>query len=314
MTLTELRYIVAVARERHFGRAAESCFVSQPTLSVAVRKLEEELGVVLFERGRSEVVITPIGERIVSQASRALEEADSIKLLAEQGRDQVAGPLRLGVIYTVGPYLLSHLIPELNRAAPEMQLVIEENYTHVLTEQLRRAELDVIVISLPYSQSQVVTWDLYDEPFVVVLPSSHPWTKRESIAPRDLADENLLLLGEGHCFRDQVLEACPGCLRSEGGGLQRGLEGSSLETIRYMVATGLGITVLPVTSAQPASQHEELLTVRPFRGTPPSRRIALAWRRSFPRIEAVRTLRDAILSCGLPKVSVVSGQAPQAEH
>ena len=314
MTLTELKYIVAVARERHFGRAAESCFVSQPTLSVAVRKLEEELGVVLFERGRSEVVITPTGERIVHQASRALEEVEAIRLLAEQGKDQVAGPLRLGVIYTVGPYLLPHLIPELNRLAPEMRLVIEENYTHVLAGQLRRAELDVIVISLPFSQPQVVTWDLYDEPFVVVLPGNHPWTKRESVPPRDLADENLLLLGEGHCFRDQVLEACPGCLRSERGGLQRGLEGSSLETIRYMVATGLGITVLPVTSAQPASQHDELLAVRPFRGTPPSRRIALAWRLSFPRLEAVRRLHDAILSCALPRVSPVTQKEPPVGH
>jgi len=305
MTLNELRYIVAVARERHFGHAADACFVSQPTLSVAVKKLEEELGVSLFERGVGELTVTSIGEQIVAQAQRVLEEAEGVKLLARQGKDPLVGPLRLGAIYTIGPYLLPHLIPLVMERAPEMPLVIEENFTAVLGERLKRGDLDVIVISLPFEEKGVRTRPLYDEPFMVLLPGGHPWIGRGAVDADHLGEESVLLLGAGHCFRDQVLQACPRCLQSSTamGSLQRGLEGSSLETIRCMVAGGVGITVLPCTAAGLERFSEGVVQVRPFSGIAPQRRVALAWRKSFPRIEAVEVLAQGIRAAQLPCVT-----------
>jgi len=298
MTLTDLRYVVALARERHFGRAADKCHVSQPTLSVAIKKLEDELGVVLFERSAAEVRVTGAGERIVAQAERVLEEAVRLRELAEQGKDPLAGPLRLGVIYTIGPYLLPRLIPILHESAPRMPLLIQENYTSRLTAELKRGELDVIVISLPYAEAGVVTQAVYDEPFRVVVPAAHPWRAEECISAERLAKEPVLLLGAGNCFRDQVLAVCPSL--SQGGTLQRTLEGSSLETIRHMVASGSGITVLPSSAADPLPESQPLLSVRPFGDPEPMRRVALAWRTSFPRYQAIDALREAILSCALP--------------
>ncbi|MDD5295814.1 MAG: LysR substrate-binding domain-containing protein [Rhodocyclaceae bacterium] len=302
MTLTDLRYIVVLARERHFGRAAERCFVAQPTLSVAVKKLEDELGVMIFERGQGEVRVTPVGERIVAQAEKVLNEAAQVKEMAQAGKDPLSGPLRLGAIYTIGPYLLPRLIPLMHERAPNMPLFIEENYTHRLAEKLRAGEVDVIVIALPFGEPGIVTQALYDEPFRVVMPVGHPWSGRESIPPQDLEDEKLLLLGAGNCFRDQVLEACP--RHSPDGTLQRTLEGSSLETIRQMVASGIAITVLPCTATDD-SAHNPLLAIRSFSEPEPSRRVALAWRASFPRPQAMDVLRRAILACRLPGVTPV---------
>src|SRR3954447_5385901 len=269
MTLTELRYIVAVARERHFGRAAEACFVSQPTLSVAVKKLEEELGVTLFERGPSEVTVTPGGAGIVEQAQRVLEEASRIRELAAAGRDPLAGTLRLGAIYTIGPYLLPKLIPILRKNAPSMQLLIQENFTHRLAEALKSGEVDAILIALPFEEPGVVTRALYDEPFLVAVPKGHAWEGRKRVTSEELMSESLLLLGEGHCFRDQVLEICHTVRSRERSGLSRTLEGGSLETIRQMVAGGVGVTVLPATSLGPGSSAGELIRVLPFaRPTP----------------------------------------------
>lgn len=297
MTLSELKYIVAVARERHFGRAAETCFISQPTLSVAVKKLEEELGVALFERRKGEVSVTAIGEQVVAQAQRVLEEASAIPQIARHGQDQLSGPLRLGAIYTIGPYLLPHLIPTLTDRAPNMPLVIEENYTAVLTEKLKQGELDAILISYPFEEPGIVTLPLYSEPFVVVLPSSHPLNRRKQISVKDLVKEKVLLLGAGHCFREQVLEVCPECRHRSTGemGDQQNLEGGSLETIRYMVAGGLGVTVLPCTAVGADRFSERLLTIRRFQGKAPNRIVALAWRKSFPRPEAITALRNAVL-------------------
>ena len=308
MTLNELRYIVAVARERHFGHAAEACFISQPTLSVAVKKLEEELGVTLFERRKGEVTVTPIGEQIVAQAQRVLEEASGIRQIARQGQDQLDGPLRLGAIYTIGPYLLPHLIPVLAERAPKMPLVIEENYTANLADKLKRGELDVILISLPFDEPGILTLPLYREPFVLLLPSSHPLNQKTDFAISDLRTEDVLLLGAGHCFRDQVLEVCPDCMRrtaSEGGATQT-LEGGSLETIRYMVASGLGVTILPCSAAGAERFSERLLRIRRFGEDAPSRVVALAWRKSFPRPQAIDALRDAVLSCDLSCVEPLS--------
>jgi LysR family hydrogen peroxide-inducible transcriptional activator len=308
MTLNELRYVVAVARERHFGRAAEACFVSQPTLSVAVKKLEDEFGVSLFERGASEVTVTSIGQEIVAQAQRVLEEADGVRRLARQGSKPLAGPLRLGAIYTVGPYLLPQLIPLVMQLAPDMPLMIEENFTAVLAERLKRGDLDVIVVSLPFDEPGILTRPLYDEPFVVLLPVSHPWTALAAIEVDKLGEENVLLLGPGHCFRDQILKVCPQCLQSAGGtaGMQRRLEGGSLETIRCMVASGIGITVLPYTAAGANRFSEHLVCVRPFAGQVPQRRVALAWRKSFPRLDTVSALAEAVHAAALDGVSYLA--------
>ena len=304
MTLTELRYIVAVARERHFGRAAESCFVSQPTLSVAIKKLEEELGVALFERGPGEVTVTAIGQRVVEQAQRVLEDASRIKELALAGSDPLAGTLRLGAIYTIGPYLLPKLIPVLRRTAPAMQLLIQENFTHKLGEALKQGEVDVIVIALPFSEPGIATRAVYDEPFLVAVPQGHAWEKKKQVSADELTRESLLLLGEGHCFRDQVLDFCHAVRRSpHRSGVARALEGGSLETIRQMVASGVGVTVLPSTSVAAGGGANDLIRVRPFAKPVPERRVALAWRKSFPRPEAIEALRQAILACDLPQVA-----------
>ncbi|MHB1676279.1 MAG: hydrogen peroxide-inducible genes activator [Sulfuriferula sp.] len=304
MTLTELRYIVAVAREHHFSRAAEACFVSQPTLSVAIKKLEEELGVILFERANNEVSVTAIGARIIEQAAHILEQTLTLKQIAQQGNNPLSGTLRLGAIYTIAPYVLPYLIPALHRIAPLMPLLLEENFTHKLVEKLKQGELDAIVISLPFDEQGLETLALYHEPFQVVLPADHPWCGRKDIQVADLAKENMLLLGSGHCFRDQVLQACPPLSRSAAtlGSMQQTLQSGSLETIRYMVASGAGITVMPCTATGEMSRAQGLLDFRPFAEPVPHRVVALAWRKSFPRMAAIEALRLAVLQCTLPCV------------
>ena len=308
MTLSELRYIVAVAREQHFGRAAKSCFVSQPTLSIAIKKLEEELGVQLFERQSGEISVTPVGERVIEQAQRTLEAAEGVKQVAQQGKDQLSGPLRIGAIYTIGPYLFPELIPRLRKQAPNMPLVIEENYTAVLAEQLKRGELDAIILSLPFSDPGLLTLPLYEEPFVVLLPASHPLTQRKTIKSDMLEDESVLLLGAGHCFRDQVIEACPACLPKPGShnDLSNMIAGSSLETIRHMVVSGLGITVLPCTAAGADRYSQRLLSIRRFTRPIPARTVALAWRVSFPRPKVIDAVSESVAKCKLSCVKPVT--------
>jgi LysR family hydrogen peroxide-inducible transcriptional activator len=307
MTLTELRYIVAVAREHHFGRAASACFVSQPTLSIAIKKLEEELGVQLFERQAGEISITPVGKQVIEQAQRTLEAADGVKQAARQGKDQLSGPLRLGAIYTVGPYLFPDLIPRLRKCAPDMPLVIEENYTAALADKLKHGELDVIIIALPFNDPGLVTLPLYEEPFVVLLPAAHPLTQRKTIKASQLEDEAVLLLGSGHCFRDQVLEACPACIPKPGldVDLSSSIAGSSLETIRHMVVSGMGITVLPCTAAGADRYSQRLLAIRRFTRPVPSRTVALAWRVSFPRPKVIDAISQAVDECNLSCVGPV---------
>ncbi len=302
MTLTELRYIVTLAQEQHFGRAAERCFVSQPTLSIAVKKLEEELGVALFERSKSRVQATPLGEKIVAQANLVLEQTSAIKDIANAGKDQLSSPLHVGAIFTIGPYLLPHFIPELQKIAQNMPLYVEEGYTATLRQKLRKGELDVIIVALPFTEADVVTQPLFDEPFVVLLPHDHPLANKAAIDPRDLDGQNVLLLGEGHCFRDQVLATCPNLqtsMEGSSGRLRTASEGSSLETLRHMVASGLGITILPLSAAVTANYTPNMLVTRPFNHPAPSRTVALAWRASFPRFKAVEALRKAISMCRL---------------
>ncbi|TAN30413.1 MAG: LysR family transcriptional regulator [Castellaniella sp.] len=315
MTLTELKYIVAVARERHFGRAAEACFVSQPTLSVAIRKLEDELGVILFERGGVEVGITPIGLRVVSQAQKVLEEGAKLREIAHQGHDPLEGPLRVGVIYTVGPYLLPYLVPTQIRQTPQMPLLLQENYTTRLLELLRQGEIDCAIVALPLPETGFAQCALFDEPFFVALPHQHPWAQEKEIDSRRLKEETMLLLGAGHCFRDQVLEVCPELSRysASSEGIQRTFEGSSLETIRHMVAAGIGITVLPASALGIRGAESRLLKYVPFKPPVPDRRVVLVWRKSFPRLAAIEALVHAVRQCGMPGVTMLEDAVQAAD-
>ena len=306
MTLTELRYIVAVARERHFGRAAEACFVSQPTLSVAIKKLEDELEVKLFERGATEVTVTPLGEEIVRQAQSVLEQAAGIKETAKRGKDPVAGPLRLGVIYTIGPYLLPDLVRQAIEQVPQMPLMLQEHFTVKLLDMLRMGELDCAIMAEPFPDTGLAVAPLYDEPFAVALPKAHPLAKRKEISAEELKQETMLLLGTGHCFRDHVLEVCPEYARfsSDAEGIRKSFEGSSLETIKYMVASGMGVTVVPQLSIPKDTQPQ--VRYVPFSAPVPTRRVVLAWRRTFTRYEAIAALRNAIYACPLEGVARLS--------
>ena len=306
MTLTELRYIVAVSQKNHFGKAAQACFVSQPTLSIAIKKLEEELGVRLFERSsKNEIRITEIGQQVIDQAYVVLQQAQILNEIAQQGKDPLSGQFKLGVIYTIGPYLLPSLIPKLSENAPELKLIIEENFTASLLQSLKQGALDAIIISYPFEEPGIETKALYEEPFIIALPKNHEWRNRETIPTEDLASQDLMLLGSGHCFRDQVVKACPNCM-SGNSELTRTFEGSSLETIRHMVAAGTGITVLPRTSIFSSQQNEAMIDIKPFKSPSPSRVVALAWRKHYPRQEAIDTIRETIQTCSLNGVEIIN--------
>lgn len=301
MTLTELRYIVAVAQEKHFGRAAQRCHVSQPTLSIAIKKLEEELALSLFDRSSNEVITTEAGERIVAQARRVLEEADMIKQLANEEQNELEGSVKLGLIFTVAPYLLPKLILSLRNIAPKMPLMLEENYTHVLTEMLKRGELDAIVVAEPFHEPGVVTEPLYDEPFFVIVPRGHHFEELDAVTPQALAEEQVLLLTEGNCMRGNILDSCTELAAKQRIlGLTNTLQGSSTNTIRHMVASGLAISVLPATAL---TENDHLLfSIIPFESNVPQRSIVLAYRRNFVRPKALYAIRQAILSSQLTGV------------
>lgn len=294
MTLTELKYIIAVAAEKNFGRAAEKCFVSQPTLSIAIKKLEDELETILFERQKTEVMLTPVGERIVQQAQLVWDEANKIKLMARENKDPFQDVLKLGAIFTVGPYLFPTLLPKLAKAAPDMPLIIEENYTKNLTKKLLQGELDVILVAEPFSQPGLETIPVFSEPLYVIMPPDHAWAKREAIDPADLQDENVLLLGQGHCFRDDVLRACPDCHISDhaSSDAEKMVEASSLETIRHMVASGMGISVLPESAINGQHYTDDYFLIKPFQAPQPSRTIVLAYRQAYPRTQIIDLLRQ----------------------
>ena len=319
MTLTELKYIVAVARERHFGKAAEACHVSQPTLSVAIKKLEDELEVKLFERSANEVSVTPLGQDIVRQAQSVLEQAASIKDIAKRGKDPLAGPLKLGIIYTIAPYLLPDLVHQVIKRTPQMPLILQENFTVKLLEMLRTGEIDCAILAEPFSDAGLAVAPLYDEPFLAAVPVQHPLATLASVTTEELKKETMLLLGNGHCFRDHVLEVCPEFARfsSDADGIRRSFEGSSLETIKHMVAAGMGITLVPrlsvpkeAFSAKPRRNEDVYVKYIPVqdgpKGEPPTRRVVLVWRRSFTRYEAIAALRNAVVACELPGVQRIS--------
>jgi LysR family hydrogen peroxide-inducible transcriptional activator len=297
MTLTELSYIVALAQEQHFGRAAERCHVSQPTLSIAVKKLEEELDVTLFERCKNGVHITPLGERIVAMAGGVLHQTAAIKDVAAADKDQLQGPLALGTLSTIGPYLLPQFIPLLQKTAAQLSLYVEEGTQEALTLKLRNGELDAILVTDPFREHDVVSQPLFDEPFVLLLPPDHRLAIKTAILPTDLDPAEILLLGEGDRFRDQVLAAFPGLrpLHASGAGAKRNFtRGGTLEALRHMVASKLGLTILPRTAAEAPLYAPNLLVTRPFASPAPKRTLILAWRVSFPRHKAIDVLRRTI--------------------
>ena len=288
MTLVELRYLIAVAEECSFRRAAEKIFVSQPALSLAIARLEDELGVKLLERGKSAVSLTSVGAAVVAQARRVLDAAEGVKLVAQQGKDPLAGPFRLGAIHTVAPYLMPLVTTLVRLRLPGMALSLEEGLTADLQARLERGDLDAILIALPFEAPGLAIEALYDEPFDVILPRGHALARHKTIDPAALGRERVLLLHSGHCFSNQVAGACPGLA-----GTAIVLESNSLETIRHMVACGEGISVLPHSAAaSPATIA--LLAMRPFRAPAPSRRIALASRRSFARPAAIAAIAALI--------------------
>ncbi|MSQ55972.1 MAG: hydrogen peroxide-inducible genes activator [Limnohabitans sp.] len=320
MTLTELKYIIAVAREKHFGRAADACFVSQPTLSVAIKKLEDELDVKIFERNANEVTVTPLGEEIIRQAQSVVEQASLIKEIAKRGKDPLAGSLKLGVIYTIAPYLLPELVRYTIEKSPQMPLMLQENFTVRLLEMLRSGEIDCAIMAEPFPDAGLAVAPLYDEPFMAALPSNHALASRKSLTAQQLKSETMLLLGNGHCFRDHVLEVCPEFARfsSNAEGIRKSFEGSSLETIKHMVAAGMGVTLVPRLSVpkealesqanrkKSADYYIRYLPIVDGTDAPPTRRVVLAWRKSFTRYEAIAALRNAIYACHLPGVHRLS--------
>lgn len=292
MTLNELRYILAVARERHFGRAAESCHVSQPSLSVAVKKLEDELQVKIFERRSNEVTLTPTGAAIIDEAEHILDRCDKLRECAAQGRDPLTGALRLGVIYTIAPYLIPPLVSTIRTHVPMMPLILSENYTATLLEQLKSGTIDCAILALPIAQPGLMMQPLYGEDFVAAVPADHPIAKSETIVREQLKAEPMLMLGSGHCFRDQILDFCSEMARSDDFN-KKAMEGTSLQTLVYMVSQGLGLTILPA-SAVPYYSSNPLIKILEFeKPNVPRRRVVLVWRKSFPRAAATEAVTKA---------------------
>ena len=276
MNLRDLRYLVALADHKHFGKAAAACFVSQPTLSTQVRKLEEELEVALVERAPRRVMLTPVGRDIAERARRILDEVSELKESARRTKDPEAGSVRLGLFPTLGPYLLPHVIPQIRARFPRLELLLVEEKTEVILRQLREGKLDAGVLALPLHDDSLHCEMLFDEPFLLAVPVSNALAKRDAIRLKDLASESLLLLEDGHCMRDQALDVC----ELAGAGERTGFRATSLETLRQMVAANVGITLLPALAVQPPVPRSESIRLIPFKAPSPHRQIAMVWRKS----------------------------------
>ena len=296
MTLSELRFVVALAREKNFRRAAEKCFVSQPALSLAIKKLEEELGLSLFERNRSKVTVTTIGQLIINQANVVLDEAQKIKELSRQGDRQLENPFSLGLIYSIAPYLLPLIIPILRKDLPDMPLEVEENITKNLEEHLKKGVLDAAIIALPFDKAGIECVHLYDEPFEVIVPINHALANKVSLSAKEIGKEKVMLLDNDHCYSNQILEACPGLAENRDVQL-----GNSLETIRNMVASNLGISVLPK-SATVSGYENPLVKTIPFSEPKPYRRVALAYRKSTVKKDAINYMIKSIQKINLNSI------------
>ena len=276
MNLRDLRYLVALAEHKHFGRAAEASFVSQPTLSTQIKKLEDELGVALVERTPRKVLLTEVGREIAQRARDVLNEVEQIKAIARRTLDPESGTVRLGIFPTLGPYLLPHVVPKIRERFPRLELLLVEEKTEVVLRQLREGRLDAGVLALPIHNDQLHTEFLFEEPFLLAVPEHHALSKRKALKLDDLSDQSLLLLEDGHCLRDQALEVCQLAGASE----KTGFRATSLETLRQMVAANVGITLLPTLAVQPPVAYSENVHILQFRGDAPSRRIAMVWRKS----------------------------------
>ncbi len=275
MNLRDLTYLVAVADHRHFGRAAEACFVSQPTLSTQVKKLERELGVELVERNPRQIMLTPAGEQVVERARVMLKQADDIAVIAQRAHNPEAGSIRVGLFPTLAPYLLPHVVPQVHERFPDLELLLVEEKTEVVLHRLRTGELDAGVLALPVQHDGLHMEPLFTEDFVLALPVGHPLADQEGLVDLSvLTSEDLLLLEEGHCLRDQALEVC----RLGGGRERRGFRATSLETLRQMVAAGVGVTLLPELAVQPPVPTSDDIVLLRFTDPPPSRQIAMFWR------------------------------------
>jgi LysR family hydrogen peroxide-inducible transcriptional activator len=305
MNLQDLRYLVALAETRHFARAADTCHVSQPTLSTQIKKLEDELGVVLFERTNKRVTPTAVGRQIIAQARVVLEEATKLQHLAQQEHDPMAGPLQLGVIPTLGPYLVPHLLPWLRQEFPTLKLYLREDLTERLLQQLRAGALDMLLLALPIDGAGLEAMTLFEEPFVLALPADHSLVRKKRVHETDLASEHILLLEDGHCLRDQALAVCGFPPHGE----TEAFRASSLETLRQMVAAGVGCTLLPMLAAATTSASEHLIALRPFVTPAPGRTIGLVWRQSFPRQNTARSLAELIRAHLPPGVIAVADEA-----
>ncbi|MBV9619538.1 MAG: LysR family transcriptional regulator [Gammaproteobacteria bacterium] len=286
LKLKDLRYLVAVAEQRHFGRAAAQCFVSQPTLSAQLKKLEQSLGVQLIERAPHRVALTPAGQEIVARARRILEATEEVVTLARAHRDPLAGQLRVALLPTIGPYLLPHVVPAVRRSLPRLQLRLYEYQTATMLEKLHAGELDLGVLALPVELAGLEARELYREPFTVALPERHPLAAHPSLKVADLKDEKLLLLEDGHCLREQALEVCGRAVRRE----EQDFRATSLETLRQMVATGAGITLLPELAGRGAYRSARGVVLRPFARPAPVRHVGAVWRRSTARRAAIDAL------------------------
>jgi len=304
VTLQDLRYVVTLAEMKHFARAAEACYVSQPTLSTQIKKLEAELGVALFERTNKRVLTTPAGEGLIAQARVVLQEADKLRDMAQQAHDPMSGPIQLGVIPTLGPYLLPHLVPRLREDYPHLRLYLREDLTAMLVERLRAGILDAILVALPIQSDGLEVLELFHEPFVMALPTGDPLAQKVEVMEADLVDAPLLLLEDGHCLRDQALAVCG--FPARGG---EDFRASSLETLRQMVAAGVGCTLLPILAIHSVPPSEPLIELRPFANPAPYRAIGLAVRRGFPRMEMVQTLAAFIRRYAPDGVTVIPADA-----
>lgn len=276
MNLRDLKYLVALADHKHFGRAASACFVSQPTLSTQIKKLEEELGVSLVERAPRHIMLTPAGRDAADRARRIVADVDEMKEAARRSQNPEAGAVRLGIFPTLGPYLLPHVVSRVRERFPELELLLIEEKTEVILRQLREGKLDAGVLALPLHDEQLHIEPLFEEPFMLAVPEMHPLAASTTLTMQDLANESLLLLEDGHCLRDQALDVC----HLAGAGEKTGFRATSLETLRQMVAANVGITLLPVLAVKPPVASSQDVRLLPFRAPAPSRRIAMVWRRS----------------------------------
>ena len=290
MTLSELRFVVSVAQEKNFRRAAAKSFVSQPALSLAIKKIENELGVLIFERNRMGISLTTVGEKIVNQAQIVLEEADKIKAISVVEKNTQQVEIKMGLIYSIAPYLLPSIIPLVKNSSPEIILEAEEDITTNLIKKLEEGSIDAAIIALPFVVPGIETQPLYDEPFKVLIPTKHPWNNKQKINAKELKNEKILLLDNTHCFSMQVREACPGI--SDKAEVQAG---TSLETIRNMVASNLGISILPQ-SATANNYSNDLINILPFESPIPFRRVAMAFRRGSSKQSSLVKIVKSITS------------------